>query len=928
MLRLRTLQMFNWGYSPFQVALPIGNITLLQGRNGSGKTTYLNAIAILLGVRRLPKQQALDKFVYPGEEWAFIRGAADNTPDSRGRRPFDEIIPTLENRVTLACMLERKEGGWHRSYFIVPGDDFAPNPERAVDKSSRFNQEDYRRALAHVGVRDALLNLLELGLYGLRESSRDPGSRFQFFLKLVGDQQIYDRYKTARDEWWKQREVTRHLEGRLAEEEGKLAEWEKKIKVLRQRRDAQVRKERAEKLVKHADVRDLRRQHQIAQAERMSATEELQGTGRDIAANEEQQSRFQSDYASWQSGYEEWRRARDDIERSLQQTQADLDRAEGDLQQQERQVITLQELPSISLDDAQARFQSAEKDFLETSVRVRELEEERASSSRERESLLNNKTPLPPYVNEFVQALQKANIPYLLIADLVEITELGWQRAIEGALGAERFTVIVEDENDQIQAKKIGERLNYRYFVSPPNSRIEGTAVPDSLWNVTQVSDPRARGWVFGRLAHIRRVADIEEGHRLSRQGTVTITAQAYQQEPRGGRSVTPRELVCGRAAREARLRAVEAQLSTIANEMELARQEQRTTKSRLEEARLPVTQAEARLRLPDELMRLEEMRNSVESKRQRAEEIRKTHQGVKAREDTWNQERERWAGERARLTERKRDLDAKYAKLQKDIGDAQSRLEDAERKLRHLEPELPEIDGETQRLFASETRTSDEYRKEARQAEEELGRLPHLEFEDVTEELYQTQLAVVQRQRDEAAAMREREQEHRALFDQALQDFREYIQQLFGQGMNREFKRLCALARADGEIRVENDAEDHWALQVRIGFGGKLRQELESASLSQGQEVITGLFLVLAALQAVRATPILLLDELMSTLDEYYAPLVLDQLRVTDAQCFVATPHVRPQADAIADAIWAFQPRAEDAPYAPPVGVLTRRLD
>ena len=65
-----------------------------------------------------------------------------------------------------------------------------------------------------------------------------------------------------------------------------------------------------------------------------------------------------------------------------------------------------------------------------------------------------------------------------------------------------------------------------------------------------------------------------------------------------------------------------------------------------------------------------------------------------------------------------------------------------------------------------------------------------------------------------------------------------------------------------------------------------------------------------------------------MSTLDEYYAPLVLDQLRVTDAQCFVATPHVRPQADAIADAIWAFQPRAEGAPYAPPVGVLRRKRD
>ena len=134
----------------------------------------------------------------------------------------------------------------------------------------------------------------------------------------------------------------------------------------------------------------------------------------------------------------------------------------------------------------------------------------------------------------------------------------------------------------------------------------------------------------------------------------------------------------------------------------------------------------------------------------------------------------------------------------------------------------------------------------------------------------------------------------------------------------------ICAQADGRGDIRVTGN-DDNWGLEVRVGFHDKPRLSLENAPLSQGQEVMTGLFLVLAALQTVRATPILLLDELMSTLDEVNAPLVLSRLQMAGAQCFVATPHIRPQADAISDVVWVLQPRVEGDSHAPPVGMLTR---
>lgn len=146
-----------------------------------------------------------------------------------------------------------------------------------------------------------------------------------------------------------------------------------------------------------------------------------------------------------------------------------------------------------------------------------------------------------------------------------------------------------------------------------------------------------------------------------------------------------------------------------------------------------------------------------------------------------------------------------------------------------------------------------------------------------------------------ELAQARERVSSHREVFANALNDYSRHIEDLFSRGMAQEFRRLCPLAHAKGNIVVQQGEDiNEWGLEVRVGFDGKNILPLSVAPLSRGQEVITSLYLVLAALRTVRATPILVLDELMSLLDESNAPKVLSGLKETGVQSFVATPHNR----------------------------------
>ena len=116
---------------------------------------------------------------------------------------------------------------------------------------------------------------------------------------------------------------------------------------------------------------------------------------------------------------------------------------------------------------------------------------------------------------------------------------------------------------------RIAQDQEYPHWVSRARPLTEAerrqSVHPDSLWHLVEVLDENVAGWVYERLAHVRRVDDVDTGERLAQQGHDNITRRGYLQNHNGGRSLLRwLKLALGGQALAAHLREVRARLDTL----------------------------------------------------------------------------------------------------------------------------------------------------------------------------------------------------------------------------------------------------------------------------------------------------------------------------------------------------------------------------
>ena len=112
MFTFKWLELMNWDFWG-HIRLPVDEqVVLIAGPNGSGKTTLLDALRVLLNARKLSTARKMPQYLRDDTGVAIVKAVVSN-PLKRGtgRRPFSSR-GLYDEDVTLACILERKQGQW------------------------------------------------------------------------------------------------------------------------------------------------------------------------------------------------------------------------------------------------------------------------------------------------------------------------------------------------------------------------------------------------------------------------------------------------------------------------------------------------------------------------------------------------------------------------------------------------------------------------------------------------------------------------------------------------------------------------------------------------------------------------------------------------------------------------------------------------
>ncbi|WP_374261615.1 ATP-binding protein [Zoogloea sp.] len=563
MFHIKQLELVHWDYwRRFSLPLDAQIITIV-GPNGSGKTTLLDALRTLFGLRCSGKRDFRRYVRRANRSFAWIRAVVANRPGSAGKRPF---FPCLKDEVTLACRIRRAGGDWTRDYAIADGDVPIEALEAREDKSIEWvGYRDYQARLAWGGLTPAIAKVL-----ALEQGDTDklceysPKALLELVFDVFGDKEVLDNYALAREE---QNNAEREL--------GALG-----LDLDRLRAQAEAKRLEADRFLEWKQLDDEARALATEIVPRLEATE----LTREIALTRDALARDSS----------ELQRARDELE-TQQQRSAAVER-ERDAAERERKSARNAELEAEKAHlaahdevrdadkliaernalrarlareagdaavDLEAAYAKADARLLHLQRQEREaiatFEEKTAQLRAARDS---RGSPTDPEVLRFRARLKDAGIAHRALAEIVEVTDAGWQGAVEAVLRPYRHVLLLEREQDRHAAWALGEAERFRHFIVP-ELELAPPAPAGSLAEVIRFADAVPR-WLTDLLGRIQRVEDADAARRLPRE-TEWITRDGYHRERRGARHLgKPAEFHFGELARKARMKQCEADMHSI----------------------------------------------------------------------------------------------------------------------------------------------------------------------------------------------------------------------------------------------------------------------------------------------------------------------------------------------------------------------------
>jgi chromosome segregation ATPase len=934
--RIEEVQFVNWGsLRPDPVPLLTNGVNVATGPNGSGKTCFLDAIKLLLGITGFAPGRTSARYIFDGgpsgapADRAWLRATfANPAPVPGGERLFAPAGAGCgeAEQVSVVCLVTADE----RRYRVLPG---LVRWGRPIESGLRdfvdanpleewLEPRPYDELLERTGVTQALRAVLALPQGAIdRVVEERPAGMLRRLLELAGERDTYQTLHAARDRWEGARAAYLAAMEQYKAELDRLAALERQ--AARHREWAGLRDQLDHlRLVARpaAEYRDLAEEVEAERAHQDRIDRSVAGDRAALAALAEEVPRLQATVQGLEDQAQEAEHQLDEAEAALRDLDLQVAAVQARQSDAQAAVARTRSLAGARSQPQALRDAAAAEAALATALAEREAVAS-ALARREAEvgALRSGRLPAPPEVEAFRDRLRAEGIEATMVAEVLDLNDGGADEAsrvrAEAALGEALWGLMVPSDAYR-EATTLAVETGYRGGVvragaGEPTGALAEVVAPGELGLLLE----RADAW----SAH-----DAKQAHGLASRGHAAVAPDGMRYGDSLARRQAPDLPVLGRLARERRLSAARAEVIRLTEELEEL------------DARVPKLRAawhraswvlEAVRAVPADLQpgdgtapALEEARALRPSLAARPVRLRRQLREVAEQLGAAGAElalaRERQAKLEARLT---RTL---------------PRLTEQEHRAARLEAELAErsltseqrLVVESGALPGTESLLHDIDWLAAQVADDRFG--PDARDDGVLAQRDAQSRAV--READRVAGERRLDME---ALEAGLEDSRSRYEERVRRvvrGLSEEFARVCRIAGTDGELRlVTGDRPEEYGVDVLVAHRtGERRRSYRDAAHSGGQRAKIAILLLLATMGSAGRADLLLMDEHIAHLDSTNIDHLAELMRALNerVQFVLATPT---NAEALrlswCDLQLAFLPRDPGQPYNPPIRILSR---
>ncbi|HZD38816.1 MAG TPA: ATP-binding protein, partial [Actinomycetes bacterium] len=514
MPRIEEIQFVHWGsLRPDPVPLLTDGINVATGPNGSGKTCFLDAIKVLLGITSFGPGRSSARYIFDGgpggvpAERALLRATFANPvlPEHGGERMFAPIPGCGQaDRVSVACLVTKRG----RRYRVLPGH-LRWGLERPIEEDlaafMEANPQDdwmgpraYEELLERVGVTRALREVLAIpqGAIDRIVEERPPGL-LRNLLELTGEGAVLEAVRSGRESIDRARAAYVAAIERDRAEQEKLVELQTRAARYLEWAGLRDRLVVLEELARPAAAyRDLQARMEQVHARREARRREIAADQGMLGGLAEEVPRLearvrdlgqQADALAARLGEAAEERQR--LDARIAVLEARLERARADAMALGR--VTGQR----TLEQAETAIRSAESMLQNALARRREVAANLAGRQSEAAALESGVVPAPPEVRTFQARLAERGIDSAPVAQSLELMDEadGTGTRAEAALGDALWGLVVPSEAFR-EATMLAVESGYRRPIvragaGDPAGALARVAAPSELGLLLERSD-------------------------------------------------------------------------------------------------------------------------------------------------------------------------------------------------------------------------------------------------------------------------------------------------------------------------------------------------------------------------------------------------------------------------------------------------------